>query len=63
VNLDPLLVNPPTSFKLQAASPAINEGVDVSLTTDFIGVAIPQGPTPDIGAYEYFFAGASPVMF
>lgn len=36
---------------LKAGSPAINAGVDVGLTTDYLGKPI-RG-TPDIGAYEF----------
>jgi len=50
---DPLLVNPPTDFHLQSSSPAINAGVDVGLVADYAGISVPQGSTPDIGAYEY----------
>jgi hypothetical protein len=37
---DPLLTNPPMDFTLQPASPAINAGVNVGLTTDFDGKPI-----------------------
>lgn len=50
---DPLFVNAGTDFHLQAGSPAINAGVNVGLTTDYDGSVVPQGPAPDIGAYEY----------
>jgi hypothetical protein len=47
-------------FTLQAGSPAINAGTTVSLvTTDYAGVARPQGPAYDIGAYEY--RGSAPL--
>ena len=49
---DPLLVSPTTDFHLQATSPCINAGVDVGLTEDYDGNLVPQGATPDIGAYE-----------
>ena len=38
-------------FELQKASPAIDDGTDVGLTSDYAGNPI-SGP-PDIGAYEY----------
>jgi len=41
------------NFRLQAASPAINAGTNLSLTSDFAGHRIPQQDTVDIGAYEY----------
>jgi hypothetical protein len=39
-------------YRLNPASPAINAGTDVGLTTDFLGKPI-RG-TPDIGAYEFY---------
>jgi hypothetical protein len=46
------LTNP--NFHLQSGSPAIDAGVTIaSLTTDFDGIARPQGSAFDIGAYEY----------
>ncbi len=56
---DPLLVNASGGdFHLQSASPTINAGINVGLTTDFDGTVVPQGSAPDIGAYEY--VGAVP---
>ena len=43
-------------YHLLATSPCINAGVDVGLTEDFEGNTVPQGATPDIGAYEYEFS-------
>ncbi len=40
-------------FRLKPTSSAIDAGVDVGLTQDFVGTPIPQGGKPDIGAYEY----------
>lgn len=40
-----------TDYRLRGGSPAKNAGVDVGLTTDFLGKPI-KG-LPDIGAYEY----------
>jgi hypothetical protein len=52
---DPLFVNAVAgNFSLQAGSPAINAGTDVSLTTDYAGNTVPKGALPDIGAYEWF---------
>lgn len=45
------LVTSSTDFHLQAGSPAINGGMNVSLATDFAGNTV-RNP-PDIGAYEY----------
>lgn len=39
-------------FNLNAESPAINNGLSLGYTKDFIGTAIPQGSIPDIGAFE-----------
>ncbi len=49
---DPDFLSPGSNFKLLAGSPAIDAGVDVGLTEDFEGNPVPQGPAPDIGAYE-----------
>ena len=50
---DPLFVSTVTlDFRLTSASPCINAGVGVGLTTDYAGNTVPQGATPDIGAYE-----------
>ncbi len=43
---------PNVDFSLQATSPAINNGVNMGLTTDYLGNSIIG--LPDIGAYEYF---------
>ena len=56
---DPLFVNAASdNFQLQSASPAIDAGVDVSLTQDFAGRVI--SGLPDIGAYEFVGAARSP---
>jgi len=52
ITSNPLFVSA-GSFRLQAASPAINAGTNVSLTSDFAGHRVPQQDTVDIGAYEY----------
>ncbi|HUD02809.1 MAG TPA: choice-of-anchor Q domain-containing protein, partial [Candidatus Paceibacterota bacterium] len=49
---DPLFTST-SDFHLLAGSPAINAGTNVSLTSDYAGTSVPQGPAPDIGAYEY----------
>ncbi|HLE49236.1 MAG TPA: right-handed parallel beta-helix repeat-containing protein [Patescibacteria group bacterium] len=54
VNSDPLFTDATGyDFTLQSVSPVINSGTDVSLTTDYAGTIVPQGTTPDIGAYEF----------
>jgi hypothetical protein len=57
--VNPELYNPDDSptkvsnFNIEfTTSPAVDAGVDVSLTEDFIGTTIPQRDVPDIGAYE-----------
>jgi len=40
-------------FTLQSDSPAIDAGLNVGLTTDYLGYTVPYNSTPDIGAYEY----------
>lgn len=42
-----------TDFALQAISPAINNGADVELASDYNGNRIPHGEAPDIGALEF----------
>ena len=48
---DPLFKNGFTDLSLQPGSPAINAGVDVGLTIDYLGNSIVG--LPDIGAYEF----------
>jgi len=50
---DPLLVSS-SDFHLQRTSPAINAGVDVGLSFDFDGKAVPYNTYFDIGAYEWY---------
>lgn len=48
-----LLVNPPTDFKLQAGSPAIDAGENLAdVLTDYDGLARPAGAAYDVGAHE-----------
>jgi hypothetical protein len=42
-----------SDYRLRISSPAINAGVDVSLTTDYAGNTVPTGSAPEIGSYEY----------
>jgi hypothetical protein len=49
---DPLFVTAGTDFTLNAFSPAINAGTDLSLTTDYVGRSVVW--LPDIGAYEAY---------
>jgi hypothetical protein len=54
ITSNPLFVSS-TDFHLQSKSPAINNGNNVDLTSDYEGnpVPYPIGEAPDIGAYEY----------
>ena len=56
---DPLFVST-TNFQLQTTSPAIGEGVNIGLKTDYDGNAFKNPPS--IGAYEYDSKPASPVL-
>jgi hypothetical protein len=56
IKANPLLVNPPIDFSLQAGSPAIGAGSSVGApTTDFIGTI--RASPPCIGAYEFVSGG------
>ncbi len=51
---DPLFVDPDSrDYHLQAASPAIDGGLDLGYTLDLDGQAVPSGRAPDMGAFEY----------
>jgi hypothetical protein len=54
VNTNPLLVNPPSSFRLQPGSPARDSGETLPLVLfDFDATIRPQGLGYDRGAFEY----------
>jgi hypothetical protein len=54
LNSNPLLVNPGVDFHLQSSSPAINTGENLaSVPVDHDAASRPQGPSHDIGAYEF----------
>ncbi|RME44407.1 MAG: hypothetical protein D6791_13250, partial [Chloroflexi bacterium] len=40
-------------FRLQPSSPAIDQGMDVGLTMDYLGNTVPAGDGVDIGAFEF----------
>jgi hypothetical protein len=65
VNVDPKLTNPALpswNFTPLAGSPAIDGGAAVAgESSDFNGVARPQGSAYDVGAYETGGAAAAPV--
>lgn len=44
---------PNRDFRLRASSILLNDGTDVSLSQDLLGVSVPQGSAVDPGAYEY----------
>ncbi|MCK9411156.1 MAG: right-handed parallel beta-helix repeat-containing protein [Prolixibacteraceae bacterium] len=50
---DPLFVIEGSNFYLKSTSPAIDAGIDVGLTKDYLGHAVPDKLKVDIGAYEY----------
>ena len=53
VEADPLFTNPGSDlFELNGNSPCLNQGTDVSLSTDFVGNSV-HPTTPDIGALEW----------
>ncbi len=52
VHADPLVAGP-YDFALQAGSPCIDRGIALGFTVDKVGTSVPQGPAPDIGAFEY----------
>ena len=48
---NPLFVNLTAgNYQLQATSPAIDKGVRLSYTRDFLNRPVPVGPAPDMGA-------------
>lgn len=52
VSADPAFISA-SSYILSPTSAAINGGTDVGLTRDQANTTVPQGATPDIGAYEF----------
>ncbi len=51
---NPLFVNYTNGdYHLQNSSPCINSGYNLGLPCDFEGTPVPQGPSPDKGAYEW----------
>jgi hypothetical protein len=51
---DPLFMDGANhNYHLAPSSPAIDRGYDNNKSLDFEGNVVPQGPAPDIGAYEY----------
>lgn len=64
---DPRWMNPAGGdFHLRADSPAIDRAswhaIDLGFGADLDGVAVPQGPTPDIGGYERGGAPPAPQL-
>jgi len=59
INTDPLMTDPGSDdFTLQVGSPCINRGTFVGLILDYLGLPVPIGHRPDIGAYEHKNGGA-----
>jgi hypothetical protein len=53
---DPLFNNSAGGdYTLQFNSPAKDTGINVNLTSDYVGTPVPQGPGYDIGAYEFLY--------
>jgi hypothetical protein len=52
LNINPEFLNAGVDFRLESTSDAINAGVNVGLTSDYLGNPVPVGGY-DIGAYEY----------
>ena len=51
---DPLMTDPANGdFTLQFGSRCINRGISVGLYLDYLGLPVPIGHRPDIGAYEH----------
>jgi len=61
VDVNPKFVNAAAyDFRLQASSPAINQGVTLSeVPRDYAGVSRPQGGSYDVGGYEYVVGTSS----
>lgn len=60
IGAEPLFVNAGAgNFHLQAGSPCIDRGAAAPLAGDQLGVPVPQGAAPDLGALEYY-GGAMP---
>jgi parallel beta-helix repeat protein len=54
INQNPDMIDPAgRDFMLNASSPCVDAGTDVSLSRDFAGTTVPFGPGVDIGAFEY----------
>jgi hypothetical protein len=53
ITTDPEFFDPPDSLSLQSTSGAIDEGLDLGYSSDYLGTSIPQGSEADIGAFEF----------
>ncbi|MEO6097001.1 MAG: choice-of-anchor Q domain-containing protein [Fibrobacteria bacterium] len=58
IGKDPLLTSPGTcaengDYRIKAGSPAIDAGAALGYAADLAGISVPNGSSPDIGAYEF----------
>ncbi len=58
ISVDPLFESVGTDYRLNISSTAIDAGVDVGLTSDFVENIVPAGAAPDMGAYEFMSSPA-----
>jgi hypothetical protein len=49
------------NYKISSSSPCLDAGIDVGLTSDYWGNAVPYNGLPDIGVYEWRQAGGGGV--
>jgi parallel beta-helix repeat protein len=53
ISRDPLFTDPAMAdFTLSSASPCVDVGMNMGLTSDLSGLAVPQGTNPDMGSFE-----------
>ncbi len=51
VRADPLFVSP-TQLRLRWGSPCVGAGIEVGIDSDIVGVPVPAGTQPDLGAFQ-----------
>jgi hypothetical protein len=63
LSADPKFIKAGTDFRLQAGSPCLNNGAaNLGLRVDILDQAVPDGPAPEIGAYEYYPPSGTKVL-